>query len=113
MFRRMIKSTATRIVFCTCPNVAVAEGIASALVETGTAACVNLIPGLTSIYHWQGRVETSEETLLMIKTTAAAYPSLEGRIREMHPYEVPEILAIDASAGLPAYLEWVESCTSY
>ena len=111
MFRRMNQSAMTLVVFCTCPDAAVAQGIASALVETGSAACVNMLPGLTSVYRWQGKTEYSEEVLLIIKTTSAAYPSLEGRIRELHPYEVPEILAIETSNGLPAYLEWVESCT--
>ena len=110
MFPRM--SHAARVVLCTCPDEASAAGIARAIVESRLAACANLVPGLTSIYRWQDRVETSGESLLIIKTTEAAYPSLEKRIRELHPYEVPEILALDVAAGLPAYLEWVDSCAT-
>jgi len=74
-------------------------------------ACGNLVPGVESIYRWQGKVETSSEVIVIFKTTAARYLELQTRIRELHPYEVPEILAIPVSAGLPPYLQWVEdSC---
>lgn len=112
MFRPMNQPARTRIVFCTCPDVTTARQIAQEVVESGAAACASLVPGLTSVYRWQGRTETSEEILLMIKTTDAGYEALENAIRERHPYEVPEILAVDAVDGLPDYLQWVQSCVS-
>lgn len=90
-----------------CPDEAVANAIALALVEERLAACVNLLPRVQSVYRWQGAVESASEIPLLIKTTAACYAALEARIRELHPYEVPEIIAIPISHGLPAYLNWL------
>lgn len=100
------------IAYCSCPDVACAERIASALVERGIAACVNLVPGLTSIYRWQGAVERSDEVLLLIKTTSAQMPALEAAIGALHPYELPELIAVEAAAGAPRYLDWVRASTS-
>jgi periplasmic divalent cation tolerance protein len=73
------------------------------------AACVNLLPGIESIYRWEGKVERAGEVLGIIKTTR--YADLEAAIRELHPYEVPEILALPVAAGLPEYVKWLgESC---
>ena len=74
-------------------------------------ACANLLPGVESIYRWQGKIETSAEVLVIFKTTIARYQMLETRIRELHGYEVPEILSVRVTDGLPSYLRWVEqSC---
>jgi len=95
------------IVFCTCPDEATAARLASLAVEAGAAACVNLLPGLTSVYRWQGAVERAQEVLLLAKTTAAGYARLESLWRTAHPYELPELLAVPACAGLPPYLQWI------
>ena len=86
--------------------------LADELVEKGVAACVNIIPGVTSVYHWQGQRESSTETLLLIKTTQTQYPALESAIRSRHPYELPEIIAVPVEQGLDGYLNWVEQCTT-
>lgn len=98
-----------QLVLCTAPDTGTARRIASALVEYRLAACVNLISGIESIYRWEGKVQSDAEVLLMIKARAADYPLLETRIRALHPYELPEIIAVPLSAGLPAYLEWVRN----
>ncbi len=94
------------LVWCTCPADA-AGRLAEALVGERLAACVNRIGPVQSTYTWQGAVETADETLLAIKTTAARYPALQARLRELHPYELPEIIATPVSNGLPDYLAWV------
>lgn len=96
-----------QIVLCTCPDSGTATRIAEALVDQGLAACVNLIPGLRSIYRWQGKREESEEVLLLIKAPVDHYPRIEAAILEWHPYELPEIIAVSIDAGLPAYLAWL------
>ena len=85
-----------------------APGLARQLVEEGRAACVNQLPGVRSTYAWDGRVEEAEETLLLVKTTVAGYPSLERRVRELHPYDVPELLALPVAAGFEPYLDWLK-----
>jgi periplasmic divalent cation tolerance protein len=94
------------LVLCTCPPEA-AERLAAALVEEQLAACVNVLPGIQSVYRWQGAVERSAETLLLAKTTSDRYPALETRLRALHPYELPEIIALPIERGLPGYLSWV------
>jgi periplasmic divalent cation tolerance protein len=101
--------TDVRAVFVTTPDGDVAERIVRALVEEGLAACGNIVPGIQSIYRWQGRIESSAELLIMLKTTAGSMPSVINRIREIHPYDVPEVVALPVTAGNPAYLEWVRS----
>lgn len=91
----------------TCPDAASAERIAKALVDEQLAACVNVLPGLRSTYRWQGTVERADELLLLIKTTRAVWPALQARLLELHPYELPELLAVEPADGLPAYLQWV------
>ncbi|MCO5055142.1 divalent-cation tolerance protein CutA [Thermomonas sp.] len=91
----------------TCPDAASAERIAEALVGEQLAACVNVLPGLRSTYRWQGAVERADELLLLIKTIRAAWPALQARLLELHPYELPELLAVEPADGLPAYLQWV------
>ena len=94
------------LVLITCPPDA-ADGLATALVEARLAACVNVLPGLRSVYRWQHAVERADESLLIAKTTVAGYAALEAGIRARHPYELPEVVAVDIAAGLPAYLEWL------
>ena len=93
------------VVLCTFPDLDQARQIGAALVERQVAACVNLLPGVESIYRWEGKVERAGEVLALIKTTR--YSDLEAAIRELHPYEVPEIIALPVVAGLPAYLKWL------
>jgi periplasmic divalent cation tolerance protein len=95
------------LVFTNLPDRASAERIAQALVEARAAACVNILAECTSVYHWQGRVENANEVPLLAKTTRDAYPALEQAIRTHHPYELPEIIAVPVSTGLPGYLQWV------
>ena len=95
------------IVFCTVPDTDTGQRIATRLVEYRLAACVNLLPGVRSVYRWQGEVHSDDEALLMIKARAADYPKLEAAILELHPYELPEIIAVPLTGGLPQYLDWV------
>lgn len=99
------------IVFCTCPDEAVAERIATALVEEHLAACVNRIPGIASIYRWKGQVSRDNECLLLIKTTRDRFDALRDRIVALHPSELPEVIAVDIALGLERYLDWIESET--
>jgi len=93
------------VVLCTFPDLAQARQIGAAMVERQVAVCVNLVPGIESIYRWEGKVERAGEVLALFKTTG--YPELEAALRELHPYEVPEILALPVAASLPAYLAWL------
>jgi len=104
--------TQTLLVLCTCPTADEAGRIAGALLDAGLAACVTSLPGAQSWYRWQGAIESSQEWLLFIKTTRERYDTLERTLASLHPYEVPEILAFEASSGLPAYLAWVERETA-
>ncbi|BBD81161.1 divalent-cation tolerance protein CutA [Aerosticca soli] len=92
---------------CTCPDPASATRLATALVEEGLAACVSRLPGVLSTYRWQGRVESAEEVLLLIKTTTDRFAALRERVLALHPYELPELIALPVDRGHPAYLEWV------
>ena len=83
------------------------ERLATVLVEGALAACVQILPSMTSIYRWQGAVERSNEVLLLIKTTRDAYPRLETTIKENHPYQTPEIVALSIEAGSDEYLSWL------
>jgi periplasmic divalent cation tolerance protein len=99
------------LVFCTCPDEAAAERIAHALVEERHAACVNRLPGIASTYRWKGKICRDNECLLLIKTTIERFDVLSERIVALHPYELPEIIAVDIAQGLPAYLGWIASET--
>ena len=96
-----------QIVLSTCPDRETAGNIAAVVVEEGLAACVNIIPGLTSVYSWQGKICSDPELLMIMKTTAANYDRLESRITELHPYDVPEIVALSIDRGSPGYLNWI------
>lgn len=89
------------------PDRLTAETLANALIAEKAAACVNILGACTSVYRWQGTVEHAEEIPLLIKTTTAGYAALETAIRRLHPYELPEIIAVPLAQGLPGYLQWV------
>lgn len=93
--------------FVTCPNEDVAARMARAMVEQKLAACVNIVPRVTSIYEWKGKVEQDSEVLLMIKTRTSRIPALTEFVRSAHPYEVPEVVAVPVAQGNAAYLQWV------
>ncbi|HEX7369763.1 MAG TPA: divalent-cation tolerance protein CutA [Rhodanobacteraceae bacterium] len=91
----------------TCPDAETATRIARVLVEERLAACVNRIPGIHSTYRWQGEIRDDAEILLLIKTTRERFDGLRARLAELHPYDVPELIALDIGDGLPAYLDWI------
>jgi len=99
------------LVFTNLPDAQSAEKLAWQLVESRAAACVNQLAPCSSTYRWQGNIESATEVPLLIKTTRLDYPRLEKLIREVHPYELPEIIAVPVTDGLPAYLEWVANET--
>lgn len=99
------------VVFTTMPDEEAAQDLARALVESRTAACVNVLSGCRSVYRWQGAVESADEIPLMIKTTRGRYPELERELRSRHPYELPELVAVPAVAGFSGYLDWVREAT--
>lgn len=98
-----------QIVFCTVPDPDSGQRIAGHLVEYRLAACVTLLPGVKSVYRWKGEICTASESLLMIKSRVADYKDLESTLCRLHPYELPEIIAVPLTNGLPAYLDWVRS----
>jgi periplasmic divalent cation tolerance protein len=97
------------LVLCTCPDQATARQLADKLVEIQLAACVNIVSGLESVYRWQGRIEHDQELLLLIKTRRQAVEQLSDAIRALHPYELPEVIAVPIVAGLNPYLQWIEN----
>ncbi len=97
------------MVYSTCPDEAVAGQIAETLVERQLAACVNIIPKIRSIYRWKGNIERDWEVLLLIKTTEGRFQALRDTLVELHPYELPEIVAVSVETGLPDYLRWIDS----
>ena len=96
----------------TMPDREQATGLARTLVDEGLAACVNIIPGVTSVYVWEGRLQEEAEVLCLVKTRPAVFDRIRQRILELHPYEVPEILAFEVDDGSPGYLEWLRGATS-
>jgi len=99
---------AALVIFCTCPDRETATRLARTLVEERLAACVNAIGGVVSTYRWQDKIEVDDEVLLLIKTTSDQYEALEARLIELHPYEVPEVLAVEPVAGSAPYLAWLD-----
>ena len=95
------------LVLCTCPTRECADTIARSLVDLHLAACVNLLPGVHSVYRWQGAVESTEEVLLLIKTQAARLEEMKVHILMQHPHELPEIVAVHMDSGLDRYLGWI------
>ena len=102
----------TLLVLTNLPDRESALRLAQRLVEARLAACVNILNGCTSVYRWKGEIEQAEEVPVLIKTRAARYEELEAAIRELHPYEVPEVIAVPITSGLPDYLEWVAEETA-
>ncbi|MDO5609370.1 MAG: divalent-cation tolerance protein CutA [Pseudomonadota bacterium] len=100
------------ICLSTCPDRESAEHIARSLVDARLAACVNSVPGLVSTYRWQGAIERDDEWLLIIKTTTERLDALRARLLLLHPYELPELIAVKAADGLAAYLDWVQAETT-
>jgi periplasmic divalent cation tolerance protein len=102
--------TPLHLILCTVPDRETGLKLSRSLLEQGLAACINLTSPITSVYHWQGKLETSEEILLLIKTTKQHYKAVETALLAEHPYELPEIIAVPVEQGLEDYLNWVERC---
>lgn len=96
----------------TMPDAERATALARTLVDEGLAACVNVVPGVRSIYRWEGKIQEDDEVLCLIKTRAAIFDRVRRRILELHPYDVPEILAFTVDEGSPAYLDWLRAATA-
>lgn len=108
----MIDPAACLLVLGTCPDPETAVRIARVLLEESLAACVNQVPGVTSTYRWQGEIQDDAEVLLLIKTRRDRFEALRSRWVELHPYDVPELIAVDVADGLAAYLDWVAQETA-
>jgi periplasmic divalent cation tolerance protein len=102
-------STEYCLVFCTCPDPDTARKLAEGLVSSHWAACVNILPGLTSVYPWEGRIETADEQLLLIKTECSSFESLQDFLKQNHPYDLPEIIAVPVERGSTDYLAWISA----
>jgi periplasmic divalent cation tolerance protein len=102
-----VPDIAAFVVFSTFPDADTAARIARVLVEDQLAACVNVVPAIRSIYRWEGKVCDEAETLAIIKTTAERYAALRARLTELHPYQVPEVIALALADGHPPYLAWL------
>ena len=100
------------LVYCSCPDQQVADRIAGQLVDRRLAACVTAIAGVRSTYRWQGELQRDDEVLLLIKSHRERYDALQQAIVELHPYELPEVVAVSVRQGLPGYLHWIEQCTT-
>ena len=101
-----------RVVLVTAPDARVGREIAKRLVEARLAACVNLVPGVVSIYRWQQEVREDEEVLLLVKTRESRCRDLKERVCELHPYDLPEVLTLAVAGGSDAYLDWVREESS-
>ncbi|MBK8801526.1 MAG: divalent-cation tolerance protein CutA [Fibrobacteres bacterium] len=100
-----------RLVYIPVPDEACGREIGKRLVERGLAACANILPRMTSIYRWEGKLEEDREALLLAKTHMENLPELQRLVKELHPYRLPCVVALAIDAGLPAYLEWVRDNT--
>jgi len=100
------------LVLSTFPDVEKARLVGQQLITEKLAACVSLLPKTQSFFMWEGAMQSASEVLALMKTTASAYPALEARLNELHPYEVPEIIAVPVQSGSPAYVNWVEALCS-
>lgn len=98
-----------QLVLTTCPDMEAAEHLAEALVTERLVACVNILPIAKSIYLWKGKVESAAEQLLIMKSMARAFRAIQKRILELHPYELPEVIAVPIADGLPDYLAWIRN----
>lgn len=95
------------MVFCTCPEMGTARTLAKQVIERRLGACVNILPAVESVYSWEGEVQSDSESLMLVKTLTETYPALERFLRETHPYELPEVIAVPLQQGSEAYLSWV------
>lgn len=100
------------LIITTCPDQQTAETIANNLLNSKLAACINIFPGITSVYQWEGKIVNEKEFLLIIKSHATKYAEIEKNLLQNHPYELPEIIAVPVQRGLPDYLQWIDSCLS-
>ena len=100
------------LVLTNLPDRGAAEALARTLVERRVAACVNVLSPCRSTYRWEGKLQVDEEHPVLIKTTRERYPALEAAVREVHPYDLPELIALPVESGLPAYLDWVRAETA-
>ena len=103
--------TTVMVVLTTLPDTGAAETFVERLLEDRIIACANLLPGARSIYRWNGEIQRDAEVVVLLKTTRSALSRLEQRFSELHPYDVPELLALDVAAGADAYLGWVRAET--
>ncbi len=110
---RKSSGSASIVVLVTCPTRAVAQRIALRVIGQRLAACVNILPGIESVFWWQGRVDRAREVLLLIKTTARRFEALRRAMLLLHPYQVPEVIALPIVKGHTPYLRWVQSCVAY
>eukprot|EP00238_Polyblepharides_amylifera_P000320 CAMPEP_0196574184 /NCGR_PEP_ID=MMETSP1081-20130531/3954_1 /TAXON_ID=36882 /ORGANISM="Pyramimonas amylifera, Strain CCMP720" /LENGTH=111 /DNA_ID=CAMNT_0041892131 /DNA_START=191 /DNA_END=526 /DNA_ORIENTATION=+ len=108
----METSPATTAVYVTVPDKETGKKIASALLESRLAACVNIIPGVESMYWWDGAVQTDSELLLMIKTRQALVSDLAAKVQEVHPYDTPEVIAVPITSGSAEYIRWLVESTA-
>jgi len=103
--------TDVRVVLTTAPDRSTAESLAARVVEERLAACAGIVPGLESLFRWKGELDRADEVLLLIKTHVDRLPTLIARVAELHPYEVPEVLAVPVESGFAPYLDWVREET--
>jgi periplasmic divalent cation tolerance protein len=106
-------SEAISVVLTTLPDVDEARRVVGILVGERLAACGSILPGVESVYWWEGQVTTGREALLVLKTTGSRYAELEARLRALHPYQIPEILRLGVDAGWPPYLDWVSDSVRF
>jgi periplasmic divalent cation tolerance protein len=99
-----------QLILCTCPDEAVADKLAGMLISQKLAACVNILPGVRSVYECQGQIETAQEHLLLIKSHQDRYAAIEATLKSLHPYQLPEIIAVAIERGSLDYLKWIDSC---
>ena len=99
------------LVYTTCPDLATAEAVGGALVDSGLAACVNIIPGLVSIYSWHGVRQRDQEVVMLVKTRAAIAADVVAEITRLHPYDTPAVLVLPVTGGSEAFVGWIEAQT--
>ena len=107
----MTETEKYQVIMTTCPDLELAERIARELVDRKLGACVQIIPGVQSYFRWQGKIEKAAEYLVLIKTTVGNYQDVEKRIKQLHSYELPEIIALPITAGGRDYLAWIDDNT--
>lgn len=105
----MNEKSGALVILCTCPDLDTGTEIARTLVTADLAACVNIVPGVTSFYRWQGAVESDTEVQLIIKSDTTRYAGVESVILDLHPYELPEIIGVPITTGLAPYLAWLQN----